>query len=85
MASFSFQVDRAYAVRKPIRLHPDVELKGAAAEVADGQVVYRGTIELPGAGGVRFTFDGPNGKGYTTDRAQLEGALEECYDELIKV
>ena len=84
MAKFTFQVDRTHQVTAPITLFPTVELTGEAFEVPEGErVVYRGIVELGGI--ARFTFDLTGRKGWTSDRARLENALVECYDELVQI
>jgi hypothetical protein len=84
MPKFTFQIDRVHQVLAPIKFFPTVELTGVAFELAAGdRAIYRGLVELGGI--ARYTFDLPDRKGYTSDRAQLESNLSECFDELVQI
>ena len=84
MAKFTFLVDRLHQVVAPIALETTLKAGGETVTLSPGEtVVYRGVIEL---GGVpHYTFDHQARKLFTRDRAQLENALEERYDELLQV
>ena len=83
MAKFTYVVDRAFKLVEPVTFHPTPELKGEAVTLAAGdEVVYRGPVELDGKARYGFVKDGA--KLYSADRALLDRALEENYDELVK-
>lgn len=84
MASFSFQVDRVYAVGASFTVHPDPGLMGEPYSIEAGtRIVYRGVVELGGT--QRHVFDlGEGRKGYSRERSQFENALAEDYDALLR-
>jgi hypothetical protein len=83
VAKFTYVVDRAFKLVEPITFSPTPELKGDAVSLAAGdEVVYRGPIDLGGTRRYAFVKDGA--KLFCGDRALLDRALEENYDEMVK-